>query len=155
MKVNSRVIKDIDPKKLQELRKLFGNQPTTVNVGFPASAGTHDDAGVPVATVAAFHEFGTERTPERSFLRGGIRNNRGEHLRMSRQLLKKVVSDAMPFSQALGLLGEAAKGFVQKEITNGDFVPLTEATIRRKGSTKPLIDSGQMRQSVAWEYGDD
>lgn len=37
---------------------------------------------------------------------------------------------------------------IQKEIVNGDFVPNSPETIKRKGSDKPLIDTGRMRQSI-------
>ena len=61
---------------------------------------------------------------------------------------------AVHHEQALGQLGEMTKGDVQTEIRSGDFAPLKPATIKRKGSSRPLIDTGQMVQSIAWELGD-
>ena len=40
------------------------------------------------------------------------------------------------------------KGIVQKTIKEGSFVPNAPSTIRKKGSDKPLIDTGRLRQSV-------
>lgn len=53
---------------------------------------------------------------------------------------------------AAGILGQSA---VRAEITDGTFAPLAERTIKarlRRGKTsdKPLIDSGQFRQSVTY-----
>lgn len=45
-------------------------------------------------------------------------------------------------------IGIFQKDLIQEKITDGDFAPNAESTIRQKGSSKPLIDSGRMRQSV-------
>ena len=37
---------------------------------------------------------------------------------------------------------------IQDKIRSGDFKPLKPETIRRKGSSKPLIDKGQMVNSI-------
>ena len=42
------------------------------------------------------------------------------------------------------------KMYVQKEIVDGSFEPNAESTIKKKGSDKPLIDTGTMRQSVTY-----
>ena len=91
----------------------------------------------------------------------------------------------MSLEQALGQLGEMAKGHVQKKIGYGQFAPLDPKTIaarqrarsaefnaklRRKAASepttekgkkhrartggaidRPLIDSGQLIQSITWE----
>ena len=45
-------------------------------------------------------------------------------------------------------IGVFQKGLVQAEIVDGDFEPNAPSTIKKKGSDKPLIDTGKMRQSV-------
>lgn len=47
-------------------------------------------------------------------------------------------------------LGLKAQNAMRARITNGPFVPLKPETIRRKGSDKPLIDSGQVRRSLTY-----
>lgn len=152
-RVTTRVLKDIDPKKLDELRKrLVGN--LVVRVGIPA--GKHEEDGTPVAMIAAVHEFGSpeQGIPERPFLRITPVKQRMKYARLNRINLVKMLRGQMAVETALGQLGEMAKGDVQQEIRNGNFAPLKAETIRRKGSSKPLIDSGQMIQSVSWELGD-
>lgn len=155
-RATSKVIKDFDPKKIEELKRRFAG-PVTVNVGFPEGGDVHEGSAMNVASIALVHEFGSEsrNIPERSFLRAGIRRNAAAYLRLNKTTLRKVLAGEMTMRDALGLLGEKAKSDVQMEITNGEFAPLSDSTINAKGSSKPLIDSGQMRQSVAWEYGDD
>ena len=50
--------------------------------------------------------------------------------------------------QMLNAIGVFQKGLVQNEIVDGEFVPNAPSTIKRKGSDRPLIDTGKMRQSV-------
>ena len=40
------------------------------------------------------------------------------------------------------------KGLIQRKIVDGTFEPNAPSTIRKKGSSRPLIDTGRMRQSV-------
>ena len=40
------------------------------------------------------------------------------------------------------------RGLVQETIKEGEFSPNAPSTIKKKGSDKPLIDTGHMRQSV-------
>ena len=61
---------------------------------------------------------------------------------------KAVGSGQMSAQQALSSIGDMLVGVTQNEIRDGEFEPNAPSTIRKKGSSKPLIDSGHMRQSV-------
>lgn len=150
--VFARVVKELDPKKFDELRKRFAAGRHQVNVGFPGGE-DHGGSDLTVAQVARIHEFGAPSAgiPERPFLRVAIDKNRGKYVRINRESVLGMSSGRLSMEQALGRLGVAAKADVQVEITTGNFAPLKPETIARKGSSKPLIDSGQMRQSVTWE----
>ena len=50
--------------------------------------------------------------------------------------------------QMLQAIGVFQKGLVQNDIVDGEFTPNAPSTIKRKGSDRPLIDTGKMRQSV-------
>ena len=45
-------------------------------------------------------------------------------------------------------IGAFQKGLIQERIVEGSFTTNAEATIRKKKSATPLIDTGRMRQSV-------
>jgi hypothetical protein len=45
-------------------------------------------------------------------------------------------------------IGIFQKDLMQVEITEGGFEPNAASTVKRKGSSVPLIDTGRMRQSV-------
>ena len=64
------------------------------------------------------------------------------------KLALKILSGSVSARGALDVMGLAVTGMIQEQITDGDYVPLAPATIKRKGSDKPLIDTGHMRQSI-------
>jgi hypothetical protein len=57
--------------------------------------------------------------------------------------------------KAMGLLGAWASGAIKATISqSGDFAPLAPSTVKAKGSSRPLIDSGQLNQSITWVVED-
>ena len=51
----------------------------------------------------------------------------------------------------LGQTGEAIAGQLRESIINLTEPPLAPATVARKGSDKPLVDTGHMLASVDYE----
>lgn len=121
-----------------------------VRVGFPRSTGSYDD-GTKVVDVAIWNEFGTENIPPRPFMRNSIAAHKGEYKDLGRQLAKEVIKGRKTVKQGLEELGLLAASDIQDEITNLREPPLAQVTIDRKGSSKPLIDTGKLRQSVTYE----
>ena len=152
--VSVKVLKDIDPKALDRLRQRLVDAVKVVNVGVPA--GRKEKDGTPVAMVAAVHEFGSpsQGIPERPFLRVSIEANKPKYAKISAAGLRQILRGKSSTDAVLAVMGEAAVGDVKQRIRSGDFTPLKPATIKRKGSSRPLIDTGQMEQSIAWELGD-
>ena len=105
--------------------------------------------------VASFHEFGgaNNRPPQRAFFRPTMDANRDEYNALLGRLLDGALAFKLTLKQALGLLGQRVQGDVKKAITDGspDWPPLAQSTIDRKGSTKPLIDTGNLRQSITYK----
>lgn len=151
--VTAKLVKDVDLKVFDELKQRFVGD-RIVRVGFPQGKAEAD--GTPVAMIAAVHEFGSPEhgIPERSFLRAGTRANAPKYVRLNKVNLVRILRGQLTAEEALSQLGEMAKGDVQQTIRSGDFAPLKQATIDRKGSSQPLIDSGQMVQSVSYELGE-
>ena len=138
--------KDMTPEGkrfLKELRKL---ESLEVRVGFQAGQATYED-GADLAEVAAFNELGSSDTPARPFMRQSFENHEAE-LQAACDAANKVLADGGTAQQALQKIGVFAKGLVQQEIVDGGFAPNAETTVKKKGSDKPLIDSGLMRESV-------
>lgn len=103
----------------------------------------------PLAVVAAIHEFGLGDMPQRSFLRSAY----DENLPMIDKMIQRVADGAvfgLGTNAALNQLGNVVQGMVQRKIVDGPFVPNSPATIKRKKSSKPLIDTGHLRQSIRY-----
>ena len=103
----------------------------------------------PLAVIAAIHEFGLGDMPQRSFLRSAY----DENLPVINKMIQRVANGAvfgLETNAALNQLGNVVQGMVQRKIVDGPFVPNSPATIKRKKSSKPLIDTGHLRQSIRY-----
>jgi hypothetical protein len=132
---------------LRDLAERIG-VPATLRVGFLSNS-TYPD-GTPVAMVAAIQDFGAPRAgiPPRPFFRNMIKDKSPEWPKAIAGLLKDNGYDA---EAALKLAGAAIAGQLRQSIRDTNSPPLAPATIRRKGSSKALIDSGHMLNSVDYE----
>jgi len=104
------------------------------------------------AQVGAWNEYGTERIPERSFIRSTIEENSNSYKASMRRIVKKIINGESDGYKMMGRLGMKIKGQVQEKIVSIQEPPNAESTIKRKKSSSPLVDSGQLVQSITWEY---
>ena len=123
-------------KKLSELE---------VQVGLQGDQTAED--GTSLAEIAAYNELGTSTIPARPFMKQSFENHEDE-LRAACERVNAALASGKSVEQALDALGVAIKGLVQTEIVDGGFTENAPSTIKKKGSDKPLIDTGTMRQSV-------
>lgn len=125
-----------------------------VLVGVPSSANSmHEGGTINMATLAAVHEFGSPSRgiPERSFLRSAVLEHKADIknfiMEGTQAYLQQKKDIDLAFYNKIGLF---AANLVKDKILKGPFVPLSATTIERKGSSKPLIDTGALRQSITW-----
>jgi hypothetical protein len=120
----------------------------TVKVGFLSSA-TYPN-GTPVALVAAIQNWGAPRAgiPPRPFFSNMIAKKSPEWGPATGKLLIENDYDA---AKTLAQVGEAVSGQLRQSIIDTNEPPLAPATIRRKGFSKALVDSGHMLNSVGYE----
>lgn len=86
--------------------------------------------------------------PERSFLRSTLIDDQVKIKKFAHNRAKEVVLNKSSAEDALNKLGHTVVGLVQKKIQNGNFVPNAPSTVRKKKSSRPLIDTGRLRQSI-------
>lgn len=91
--------------------------------------------------------------PERSFIRSGFDKNVRKYIEIMRAGARKMAVNQTTARRVLGLLGEIAVADVVSLINAGIPPPNAPSTIRAKGSSKPLIDTGQLKQSVKPKLG--
>jgi len=124
------------------------SQPATLRVGFLAKS-TYPN-GTPVAMIAAIQNFGapSRGIPPRPFFSNMVKSKRGEWPKAISGLLKDNDYDAV---KALDVAGAAIGGQLRQSIIDTNEPPLAPSTIKRKGHSKPLIDSAMMINSIDHE----
>lgn len=141
------------------IRAIHRMDQRRVLVGFPEGAHDRSNSEINNASLAYIHEHGSPAAniPARPFLTPGIEDAEDAVVAEFRQGAAQALTSNNPdavLERTLNRVGLIAVGSVQKKIVTGPFVPLKPATIRRKGSSKPLIDTGQMRQAVSYVIRD-
>jgi hypothetical protein len=109
--------------------------------------------GVTVAMVAEWMEFGTPSIPARSWLRAWVDENQDAIQKRAGEEMKAVIAGKRTREQACARLGIWAVGKIQERIARGIAPELAQSTIDRKGSSTPLIDTGQLRSSITSRVG--
>ncbi|WRQ13127.1 neck protein [Vibrio phage vB_VpM-pA2SJ1] len=123
--------------------------PSNVLVGVPKGAGAYED-GTLIAVIAAVNEFGSAdgRIPERAALRLGVEDALPQIRLLVKKMLPQLNADEMEMEDLLNLIGELSVGSIQEKISSGVGPANAPSTIKRKGSSTPLIDKGTYRQSI-------
>lgn len=106
-----------------------------------------------IAKVMTIHEYGAPRAgiPERSSIRSTVAERKAELQSVMARVVRALIAKQVDRTRALSLIGAWLQGAIKAQITvNGTFVPLKPATIARKGSDKPLIDTGQLVNSITF-----
>lgn len=138
------------------LRDLQDGEGWTIQVGILDAEGQakigHDGKEEPVslADVAAFHEYGLG-VPQRSFI-GAYFDEHDKDIRVrASKSVQAFLKGAISKDQCLAQVGSYCVGGIQVRISEGIEPWLMPATIRAKGSSIPLIDTGQLRTGVTWK----
>lgn len=104
----------------------------------------HPNSDLSVVMVGAINEFGTETIPERSFLRTGVADAEKD---IANMIKKNGIED---IDETLQLAGLMAQQSVQEKITEIRTPANTPGTVKAKGSSNPLIDTGILRSSITY-----
>lgn len=130
-------------KQLQEIKRTEGKS---------AKIGVFAEQGSDLVIYAGANEFGTKKIPERSFLRSAIDEGRQRIVKfVDQQAINLIVKQSQSLKRTLRLLGLFGVKLVKAKIIKGPFVPNAPATIRKKGSNKPLIDKGRLLGSITFK----
>lgn len=148
------VHKNHNKKRLEKYLRLM--ERSYVNVGLPGQNSPQavdsdgNPAGMTVAQLGVIHELGSpaRNIPPRSFM-GQTQAKNWDSLKKNTKGVSKLVLNLRLHPQrALMLLGNWYEGRIKHQIKNGYYIPLKPATIAKKKSSRPLIDTAQMRNSV-------
>ena len=131
-----------------EYKPKAGHQPS-----LPGLGGSTEAAPITMAQLAAVHEFGSpnQGIPERSFMRSGMSEINKQLIRMCKTASLQVALGRTDKKKALGRIVEFLVTTFKNKIQEGIPPPNTPETIKRKGSSHTLIDTGQLRDTIDWE----
>lgn len=141
-------------KKLEKELALIDN--SYVLVGFQEGSQTKTEnknnrtkkGGFSMPQIAGANEFGTENIPARPFMRPSFDENITSIEKVISKQYVRIQNGETTVSKALGLIGLYMTDLVQKKILSIHTPPNSPRTIAIKKSSKPLIDFGQMFDSV-------
>ena len=135
--------------KLVRLRKM------KALVGIPSSAESPADdqgrpLGITMAELGYVHEKGSpaKRIPSRPFMYKTRERVQGKYAQYMGHLYQQVVHGKLTPDEALKKVGARYEGDMKKSFTVEYFVPDKPATVAQKHSSRPLIDTGALRQSI-------
>lgn len=137
--------------KSKSLKKfLEGMSKIKVEVGF-FDGKKNKKNEMTLATVAKINEYGSMD----GFIkpRPFIRQTFSKHSNFSSQIKDSIVDslkDRRKFVSYFNRLGIYASKEIQREFTEGQFVKNALRTIRRKKSSRPLMNKGDLRRGVSW-----
>lgn len=146
--------KDLGKARIK--KDLRGLNSYAALVGIPSTAPrpvdkkTKKPLAINMASLALIHERGSaaNNIPARPFMKQTRQRAEGRFARLLRRLYKQVVDGKVRPFDGLSKLGMAYEGEMKNTFTTGSFTPNKPATIKRKGSSRPLIDTGHLRQSI-------
>lgn len=130
---------------LARIKRDSGN--AHVKVGIQQDSVRDPEDGKPAADmvqIAAFQEFGTKNIPERSFIRGWYDSAVPKIQRLIQRLVIQYIDGKITMEVLLAKLGVFAQGAMRKYLRDLKEPPNAPSTIRAKGSSNPLIDTGQL-----------
>jgi hypothetical protein len=137
----------------QKLFRVLRARQPVLKVGMFGSAAeaVHGDgsSAATVADVMGWLEFGTDNAPSRSWLRAYVDENLDRITKMLQVGATAIYQGKETPESFLQKLGVQIKGEIQARISAGLSPANAASTIRRKGSSKPGIDTGQGRAAIA------
>lgn len=144
-------VKDLGWNKIARTVRAM-TQNTVLDVGVFGSAAPRQGGGLTNPEIAMVHEFGSPvaNIPERSFLRSTMDTNRAKYTKEIQRIATKIFDGKTAYA-AMNLLGMRAANDVKNTIRAHVPPPLQPETVARKGSSTPLIDTGQVINSITWK----
>lgn len=91
------------------------------------------------------------KIPERSFLRNGHDENKDRVIEQTERALGQVLIGQMSVDDMLDLYGQQMATAIKKYARDLKLPPNHPYTKEQKGSSNPLVDTGNMIESITWK----
>ena len=146
--------KTMDLGKTKIERELKAARKLVALVGIPSDAKRHEDNPyIVLAQIAYIMEKGSavNNIPARPFMHQTRERNEKRVLGLSKKLLKNLSNGSTTAMDAIKKLGVTYEGSMKRIFIEGSFAPNALSTIRKKKSSRPLIDTSLLRQSIKFK----
>lgn len=91
------------------------------------------------------------KIPERSFLRTGHDENVDRVLAQTDRAISQVIAGKMTVDEMLDLCGEQMATAIKMYLRELNRPPNHPFTVEQKGSDHPLVDTGNLMESIIWQ----
>lgn len=140
---------------LEKIKKtLLALKKKELQVGIFEDSGVNEDTGGRIVDYAIANEYGTSKIPERPFMRSTADEKQENWSALMDKIVEGVTKGDFEVERKIGLVGEQMVNDIKEKISSNVPPPLNPATIKRKGSSRTLIDTGNMRNSITFKITD-
>lgn len=149
---NCKYVKD-DSREQKRLMKLINTMTKTPHVAVGVLQDEKVGPGFSMVDLALVHEYGSRNghIPARSFFRSTLDAQAHKHINLMKRLHAQVLKGRLTLKQALQALGEVVTKDIVQTINRGVRPELKASTVKRKKSSKALIDTGRLKGSITHE----
>ena len=136
-------------------KKLKGMKSAFVTIGVHEDAGSYEGGGPDVVEVALWNEFGTTKTPERSFIRSAIDDNESLINGWREEIIGKIIHDGWSVDKGLEAIGLRVQILIQNKIKSNVPPPNAPSTLKQKSrdgvADTTLIHTGLLLRSITYK----
>lgn len=142
----------IDQGYAQTVADIMALNGARTEVGLPEGGKTSGRFDMQtLIDVAAANEFGSEdgkHPPERSFIRSSTDENRPILFQYAERGVNQIIAGAQTARGLLASLGSHLELMIKAKMQGGPFAPLHRTTVARKGHDMPLVETGQLFETI-------
>jgi hypothetical protein len=138
-------------------RKLEALVATSIDVGIPKEETAQKDGEVLyLADIANINNFGSysRKIPARPFGTTTVPRYKEQIKKIVQIQMNDILEKNKDVKKGFDAIGAVCAGYMKKNLTDGEWKGNAQYTIDKKGSDQPLIDTGQMRQSITWRVNE-
>lgn len=139
-------------RRLREAARSMSGGGSRIDVGIMGAEALERAKRTPtlsVVDIAGMHEFGLG-VPRRAFVSGWFDVTREKNRATIKRGAQAVMRGKLALEQLLGQLGSHFKGGMQARISARAYKENATSTVERKGSSTPLVDTGQLRAAITY-----
>jgi hypothetical protein len=146
-------VRDVD-KGFRRVVRQFREANLEAAAGYPVgTTGTLASEGTPIWLYMAINEEGAPSAsiPARPFMSEAWEANVDRYTRIADAGIAQVLVGRTKVRDVMLLVAAEMSNDIKRSIATGSFVPNAPSTVGRKGSTRPLFDTGAALSAVAFE----